>query len=87
VKLAVCDSRGNPSTTLVLVWAGYLVLLVKFAFAGFGDFPAMSGDEFAWAAGALLFGWGVREYTEKRPASAPGGGAGFGRSIDEGAAR
>ncbi len=64
------DTRGNPSITLTFVTVSLVVVLAKFALAGLtlpgvGTVPAMTGTEFAAAAGALLGIWWAREKTEK----------------------
>ncbi|MDY6979201.1 MAG: hypothetical protein SV201_04930 [Pseudomonadota bacterium] len=69
-RLAMKDSRGSPSITLTFVTTGLVVVVIKFALAGLslpvvGEVPAMSGVDFAAAAGALLGIWWGREKTEK----------------------
>ncbi|MDH5185406.1 MAG: hypothetical protein OEX12_16120 [Gammaproteobacteria bacterium] len=64
------DSRGHPSITLTFVAISLLVVLIKFILAGLtipglGEVPAMSGVDFAAAAGAVLGIWWAREKTEK----------------------
>lgn len=68
--LMLKDSRGNPSITLTFVTVSLVVVVVKFALAGLtlpglGEVPAMSGVDFAAAAGAVLGIWWGREKTEK----------------------
>lgn len=69
-RFAMKDSRGNRSITLTFVTISLAVVLIKFALAGLklgslGMVPAMSGTEFAAAAGAVLAIWWGREKTEK----------------------
>jgi len=64
------DSRGNDSHTLFFVACALIILLVRFAVAGFklgslGPVPNMSAGEFG-AAFALIMGiWTAREYKQK----------------------
>ena len=69
-RVAMKDSRGNPSITLTFVTVAFVLVLIKFALAGLelpvvGTMPPMSGMDFAAAAGAVLGIWWGREKTEK----------------------
>ncbi len=68
-KLMLKDSRGKESTTLSFVVIAFLVVVIKFLFAGLSVFgsevPAMSGYEFALAIGAVLSIWQYRETKSK----------------------
>lgn len=68
--LTMRDSRGHKSITLTFVTVSFVVVTAKFALAGLtlpglGEVPAMSGVDFAAAAGAVLGIWWGREKTEK----------------------
>lgn len=65
------DARGNPSITLTLILLTWLVITVKFLFAGLGlpmvgEFPPMTASEYGIAISPLLAGWLGREWTEKK---------------------
>lgn len=75
IKFTMKDTRGNESTTLSFVVTAFLVVIVKFLFAGFSimgsEVPAMSGNEFAMAIGAVLAIWQYRETKSKSSANNP----------------
>ena len=65
------DTRGKPSITLTLVVPACLLLMGKYAIAGFalgayGVQPAMTGIEFGTGFMLLLAPFLQREWTEKR---------------------
>jgi len=61
------DSGGDKSKTLFFVTVSWLVVVFKFTFAGLtvpllGEFPLMTGGEFAAAITAVLGIWLGREW-------------------------
>jgi len=67
MRLDLDDSSGDKSTTLFFVSISWLVVIFKFTFAGLtlpllGEFPEMSGGEFAAAVTAVLGIWLGREW-------------------------
>lgn len=64
------DSRGNPSATLSLIFATWLVMTAKFLFSGanipfVGTSIPISISEYGVAVVTMLAGWLGREYQEK----------------------
>ena len=71
MKYLLKDTRGKPSITLTLVVPACLLLMVKYAIAGFalgvyGVQPPMTGIEFGTGFMLLLAPFLQREWTEKR---------------------
>ena len=73
--LGMKDGRGKKSKTLFFVSISWLVLTLKFLFAGvtlmtLGQIPPMTASEFGMAVAMILGLWLGREYTDK--ARSPG---------------
>lgn len=69
--MQLSDSSGDKSKTLFFVTVSWLVVVFKFTFAGLtlpllGQFPLMTGGEFAAAITAVLGIWLGREWRKAR---------------------
>ncbi len=56
------DTQKKQSTTLIFVIIAFVVLMIKFTFAGVGGIPAMSVSEFAIGYTAIMAVWLGREW-------------------------
>ena len=69
--LCMKDGRGKKSKTLFFVSISWVVLVLKFLFAGvtlmtLGQIPPMTASEFGMAVAMILGIWLGREYTDKK---------------------